>query len=150
MILPGSCDSQARRMGYLRYPIFKVKKLMSLSSASRARFEIIFRCSPKNPFALHERSKSEISTGIFYTARQRATHRIGRAASRRADSSSRGVLKHPTCIQFFLITNPFGSPIRPPTHPRASAQPDLTPHINHNNYYFSFSHIFLSFLTYII
>ena len=34
-------------------------------SASRARLEIIFRRSPKKSFALHGRSKSEISTGFF-------------------------------------------------------------------------------------
>lgn len=40
-------------------------------SASRARLEIIFRRSPKKSFALHGRSKSEISTGFFLTARRR-------------------------------------------------------------------------------
>ena len=47
------------------------KLLVDYCSASRARLEIIFRRSPKKSFALHGRSKSEISTGFFLTARRR-------------------------------------------------------------------------------
>ena len=56
----GLRPSGSRRRGGIKY-----------CSASRARLEIIFRRSPKKSFALHGRSKSEISTGFFLTARRR-------------------------------------------------------------------------------
>lgn len=58
-------------------------------SASRARLEIIFRRSPKKSFALHGRSKSEISTGFFLTARRRELSPSAAGQSPGASSSAR-------------------------------------------------------------
>ena len=58
-------------------------------SASRARLEIIFRRSPKKSFALHGRSKSEISTGFFLTARRRELRPSAAGQSPGASSSAR-------------------------------------------------------------
>lgn len=58
-------------------------------SASRARLEIIFRRSPKKSFALHGRSKSEISTGFFLTARRRELRLSAAGQSPGASSSAR-------------------------------------------------------------